>query len=104
MTDCIFCQIASKEKKTEVVFENDEFIVFKDINPKARVHLLIVPKKHIHSVAYLEDEDMNLVGRLILTARDVAKKENLSGYKLLFNVGRDGGQIVDHVHLHLLAQ
>ena len=81
MNECIFCQISNKEQKADIVFENGEFIVFKDINPKARVHLLIVSKKHIHSVAHLEDEDAMLVGNLILTARDVAKKENLSGYK-----------------------
>lgn len=103
MSDCIFCQIADKKKKTDIVFENDELIVFKNIKPDTRVHLLVVPKRHIDSVVHLEDEDAELVGRMILTARDIAKKENLSGFKLLFNVGRDGGQVIDHIHLHLLA-
>lgn len=103
MSDCVFCKIAKKENQAEIVFENEEFIVFKDINPKARIHLLIVPKKHIHSVARIDDSDKELIGALILLARDIAKKENLSGYKLLFNVGRDGGQVIDHIHLHLLG-
>lgn len=87
----------------DIVFENEEVVAFKDINPKARVHLLFVPKKHIESVAVLEDSDKELVGELVVLARDEAKKENLPGYKLVFNVGRAGGQIIDHVHLHLLA-
>jgi len=88
---------------TDIVFENDEVVAFKDINPKARVHLLFVTKKHIDSVAVLEDSDEELIGKLISAARDAAKKENLPGYKLVFNVGRAGGQIIDHIHLHLLA-
>ncbi|MBI2507032.1 MAG: HIT domain-containing protein [Candidatus Niyogibacteria bacterium] len=103
MDKCIFCRIADKKEKADIVFENDEFVVFKNIKQDQRVHLLMVPKKHIHSVADLEDDDAGLMGRLILTARDIAEKEKLSGYKLLFNVGRDGGQIIDHIHLHLLA-
>lgn len=103
MNDCLFCKISKKETPADVVFENGEVVAFKDINPKARVHLLFVLKKHIDSVAVLEDSDEELVGKLIFAARDMAKKENLSGYKLVFNVGRTGGQIIDHIHLHLLA-
>ena len=103
MDDCVFCKIAGKEKEADLVFEDDRFVVFKDIKPSAKIHLLIVPKKHINSVAHLEDADAVLAGQMILVARDTAKKLGLSGYKLLFNVGRDGGQIVDHIHMHLLA-
>lgn len=103
MPDCIFCKIANKENPAEIVFEDERLVVFKDVKPKSRVHFLIVPKKHIHSVAHIEDSDAELVGSMILAARDVAKKENLSGYKLLFNVGKDAGQVIDHIHLHLLA-
>lgn len=103
MSDCVFCQISKKEMPADIVFENDEVVAFKDINPKARVHMLFVPKKHIDSVAVLEESDKELIANLIISARDTAKKENLAGYKLVFNVGRAGGQIIDHVHLHLLA-
>lgn len=103
MSDCIFCKIAHKEKPADIVFENNEIVVFKDINPKTRIHLLIVPKKHISSIKEIEDGDGPLMGRLTLLARDMAKRENLEGYKLLFNVGRSGGQLVDHVHLHLMG-
>lgn len=103
MPNCIFCKIAKKESPAEIVFEDERFVIFKDIKPKSRVHFLIVPKKHIHSVSHAEDSDVELLGSMILVARDVAKKENLSGYRLLFNVGRDGGQVIDHIHLHLLA-
>lgn len=103
MSECIFCQIANKKKPADILFENAELVVFKDINPKSRIHFLIVPKKHISSVQEIKDGDRALFGGLILTARDQARKENLTDYKLLFNVGAGGGQIIDHVHLHLLA-
>ncbi len=100
---CLFCQIINKEKPSEIIFENEKVIVIKDINPKALVHLLIIPKKHIVSVNEVEPEDRELVGDLILIAQKIAEEKNLAGYKLLFNVGRKGGQIIDHLHLHLLA-
>ncbi|MCH7883232.1 HIT domain-containing protein [Patescibacteria group bacterium] len=99
--NCLFCKIIRKENPADIIFENAETIIFKDINPKARIHLLITPKKHIPSIKEVEDVDRELLGSLILLARDMAKKENLRGYKLLFNVGQEGGQIIDHVHLHL---
>lgn len=103
MMDCLFCKIIKKENPADIVFENAQVTIFKDINPKARIHLLITPKKHIPSIKKIEDADRELFGSLILLARDMAKKENLQGYKLLFNVGREAGQIIDHVHLHLMG-
>jgi histidine triad (HIT) family protein len=103
MSECVFCQIAAKKKQTDIVFENNEFVIFKDINPKSRIHFLIVPKKHISSVKKMKNGDVILFGNLIAFARDAAKREKLPGYKLIFNVGREGGQIIDHVHLHLIA-
>ena len=100
---CIFCQIVNKRASADIVYENDTFLAFKDIQPKARLHFLIVPKKHIPSVNHLEDKDKNLIGQLVLTAKKIAKNKKIAGYKLLLNVGRQGGQIVDHLHLHLLA-
>ncbi len=101
--DCLFCKIIKKELPSDIIYENDEVVVFKDINPKAAVHFLIVPKKHIESVNHLEDSDKDIVGNLIFTARDIARDRSISGYKLVFNVGRRGGQVIDHIHLHFLS-
>ena len=101
--DCIFCKIIKGEIPSAKVFESDKIVAFNDINPKARIHILIVPKKHIESVKSLEETDKELAGELILTAQKIAKEKNLEGYKLVINVGRDGGQLVDHLHLHLLS-
>jgi len=101
--DCIFCKIINKEKPSDFVYENDKLIVIKDINPKAPIHLLIIPKKHIHSVNHFEEGDKELIGEMILCAKKIAKEKNLAGYKLLINVGRKAGQIVDHIHMHLLS-
>ncbi len=101
--DCIFCKIIDKETPSDIIYENDEVIVIKDVNPKAPVHLLIIPKKHIPSVNHIEAKDKALIGDLILTAKEIAEEKNLKGYKLLINVGREGGQIIDHIHLHLLS-
>ena len=96
---CIFCQIAEHKQKAEIVYEDDRIIAFKDINPKANIHLLIVYKKHIVSINELKEGDKELVGEMILTAKNLAKKSGMakSGYRLVFNVGRGGGQIVDHL-------
>ncbi len=102
--DCLFCLIAKKVIPAEIIWENEEIVVFKDICPKAEIHLLIVPKKHIESVDALETTDTPLVGRMILIAKEMAKKLELkSKYRLVFNVGREGGQFIDHIHLHFLS-
>jgi len=103
MEDCIFCKIAKGEIPSAKVFENDKLVSFNDINPKAKTHILIVPKKHIESVKHLEDADKELIGELFLVAKKIAEEKNLQGYKLVINVGREGGQLVDHLHLHLLS-
>ena len=87
----------------EVVKESSDLIVFKDIKPKAPVHLLIVPKKHVKSIAELTEEDKWLIGDMVYAAKEMAEEHHLSGYQLVVNVGRAGGQIVDHLHLHLLG-
>jgi histidine triad (HIT) family protein len=101
--DCLFCQIANKEKQSAIVYEDEKFVAFKDIRPKASVHLLIVPRKHIESIDQVGSEDKELMGELILTAQKIARGQKLEGYKLQFNVGRKGGQLIDHLHLHLLS-
>ena len=102
--DCIFCKIINKEISSDIVYENDGFIVFKDTNPAAPIHLLLVPKVHISSVNDLKEKHKDLIGDLFLLAKKIAKEQKIShGYKLNFNVGQKGGQIVDHLHLHLLG-
>ena len=111
--DCIFCKITRHELSSEVIYEDKEVMVFKDIHPKAPIHHLVVPKTHIQSIAHLEASpgdpgrpraDHNeIISKLIYTAKKVAEDEGLAGYKLVFNVGREGGQVVDHLHLHLLG-
>lgn len=102
--DCLFCKIIKKELPSEIVYEDDKILAFKDINPRAPVHFLIVPKKHIPSVDHVEFQDKELMGDLILAAQKIAKEKKLRGYRLQINVGRSAGQIVDHLHLHLLSR
>lgn len=101
--DCLFCKIAQGEISSEVVFEDGEVKVFKDIHPKAPAHLLVIPKIHIQSIAHLAADHNDIISKLIYTAKHVAKELGLPGYKLVFNVGREGGQVIDHLHLHLLG-
>lgn len=102
---CIFCKIVTGEIPSELLYEDDDLIVFRDINPKAPVHILLVPRRHIRSINDLTDDDHTIVSKLIATARDLAKREgiNASGYKLLFNVEKGGGQVIFHLHLHLIG-
>lgn len=103
MEDCIFCKITKGEIPSVKVFEDDYVVAFNDINPKAKVHILVVPKKHIESVKHLEEADKGIVAELIFSAKKIAEDKDLQGYKLVINVGREGGQMVDHLHLHLLS-
>ena len=103
MNDCIFCRIASKEIPSNILYEDDFCVIFPDLYPKAKTHWLIIPKKHIPTIIDLEKGDEILVGHMIEKARDLALKGDLKGYKLQFNVGKEGGQEVFHVHLHLMA-
>jgi len=103
--DCTFCQIIRGEKPADIIYQDESLVVFKDAHPHAPVHLLIVPKRHIRSVNDLTGQDMDLLSEMILRARDVAKEQLISssGYKLVFNVERGGGQIIFHLHMHLLG-
>ena len=102
---CIFCQIANKEAPADIVFEDEEMVAFKDIKPSAPLHFLIVPKRHIQSLAEIDDQDGDLLGQILLRAKKLAEEHNIaaSGYKVVINTGQDGGQIVDHLHVHLLG-
>lgn len=101
--DCLFCKIGNGELPSETVFEDAEVRAFKDIHPKAPVHILLVPKIHIQSIAHLEANQNEVIVKLVYAAKRVADDLGLGGYKLVFNVGRGGGQMIDHLHLHLLA-
>jgi len=103
MENCLFCKIINKEAPADLVYEDNKLAAFKDINPKAEVHILIVPKKHIVSIAQATEEDRELIGDLFLAAKKIAWARNLKGYKLVINVGREAGQMVEHLHLHLLG-
>ena len=102
---CVFCQIINKEIPSEIVYEDDEIIAFNDINPHAKIHVLIVPKKHIDTIKDLKEDEADevLVGKMVVVARNIAKEKNLDGYQLLFNVGKSAGQIIFHIHLHLMS-
>jgi len=100
---CIFCQIVNKELPATIVYEDEQILAFHDINPCADVHVLIIPKKHIDSVMELKEKDEKLAGHLLTVAHKIAQEKKLRGYKLQFNVGKEGGQIIFHLHLHLLG-
>ena len=100
---CVFCKIIKKEISSEIIYKTKEAIVIKDINPKASLHLIILPKKHIPSISHLSSRDKNLVGTLFLIAKKTAESKRIKGYKLAINVGKEGGQFINHLHIHLLA-
>lgn len=103
MSDCLFCKIGRGELGTEFLLETDGIAAFRDIHPQAPTHILVIPKKHIQSLAQLEP-DQTLMGELLLAIRELAEKEGLQdGYRVVVNTGRDGGQSVDHLHFHLLG-
>ncbi|EKE27580.1 MAG: Histidine triad nucleotide-binding protein 2 [uncultured bacterium (gcode 4)] len=101
--DCIFCKIINKEYHSEPVYEDENYIVLNDLHPKARVHMLIIPKRHIETINHLDDADDVLIWWLFLIARDLAKKMNIGWYKLSFNVWKEWWQEIFHIHLHFLA-
>lgn len=100
---CLFCKIINKEIKADIVEESDNWVAFRDIHPRAPVHILIVPKLHVESVIHLKEEHKELTSELIFAAQKLAKSEGLEGYKLEFHVGEKGGQVIFHLHLHLLG-
>jgi histidine triad (HIT) family protein len=105
MPDCIFCKIASGEIDSDLVYEDDEVVGFRDLNPQAPTHVLIVPRRHIPTTNDLAPEDAALVGRLILAARQIAEQDGIArrGYRTVLNCNAEAGQSVFHLHLHLLG-
>ena len=101
----IFQMILDKEIESEIIYEDDKIFSIKDINPSAKVHLLIIPKKRINTINDLQNEDKDLIGSMVLVAKELARKYEIeeSGYRLVWNTNKDGGQTVYHIHLHLLG-
>lgn len=105
MNDCLFCKIVQKHIAAKIVHEDDCALAFDDVNPQAPVHTLIIPKQHVTAVQDLNDRDSTLLAHLLLTCTKVAKQKGLaeSGYRIVTNTGRDAGQTVFHLHLHVLG-
>lgn len=102
MSDCIFCKIINGDFNTEFVYENEHVVVFKDINPKAPIHLLVVPRVHVESLNELEDR--NLMAEILLAIKEVTKKIGLKSYNIQVNTGKEAGQEVMHLHFHVLGK
>ena len=105
MNDCLFCKIILKEIPSDVVYENDHILAFRDINPQAPTHILIIPKEHISTLNKLEKNHQVLAGEILLASALLAEREGIaeSGYRTVFNCNKNGGQAVYHIHLHLLG-
>lgn len=104
MTDCLFCKIAGKDLDADVVHETDRVIAFRDINPAAPTHILVIPKQHIESARDLDGDHRDVLVEIFVTIADLAEKEGLDrGYRVVTNVGGDAGQSVPHLHFHLLG-
>ncbi|HSU15548.1 histidine triad nucleotide-binding protein [Longimicrobium sp.] len=105
MSDCIFCRIVAGEIPSQRVLEGGDWIAIRDINPAAPTHVLVIPRRHVDSIAALEDGDGQLAGALLLAARDVARHEGVaeSGYRTVINTGAHGGQTVAHLHVHVIG-
>jgi histidine triad (HIT) family protein len=105
MENCIFCKIVRGEIPSQRVLEDEHYLAIRDINPAAPVHVLVIPRRHVESMAHLDDGDAELAGRLLVAARDVARQAGVaeSGYRVVINTGREGGQTVGHLHVHVIG-
>lgn len=104
MDDCIFCKIISKKIGSDIIYEDDKTIAFRDVNPQAPVHFLVVPKQHLKSASEINEENSSLVSDCFVLIAKLADQEGLSeGYRVINNCGKNGGQTVPHIHFHVLA-
>ena len=103
--DCIFCKIINKEIPSEIVYEDEEIIAFKDIAPKAPVHIIVIPKKHIEKITEIENQDEAVIGKIYSAINQIAKEQGIAedGFRVIINCGENGGQEVNHIHFHLLG-
>lgn len=105
MGDCIFCMLANGQIPTDMVYQDDQIAVFRDADPQAPVHMLMVPRTHIQSLDQLQDENAELIAHMMLKIKEVAAQEGLeAGYRCVINTGEDGGQTVPHLHIHILGK
>lgn len=105
MNDCIFCKIINKEIPSQIVYEDEEILAFKDIAPKAPVHIVVIPKKHIEKITEVEKQDEAVIGRIYSVINQIAKEQGIAedGFRVIINCGENGGQEVKHIHFHLLG-
>ena len=104
MSGCLFCNIVNKEIPANLIYEDDKVLAFKDINPQSPVHFLVIPKEHIDSINSVEEGNKEVLGHILYTISKLAKEQNLeSGYRIVNNCGKDGGQTVNHIHFHVLG-
>ncbi|MBT3797034.1 MAG: histidine triad nucleotide-binding protein [Candidatus Marinimicrobia bacterium] len=105
MDNCLFCKIINGEITATKIYENEHIIAFNDIDPKAPIHILVIPKKHIRSINELNSSDINLAGEIILAAKKIAKDQGVDskGFRVVFNTNDDGGQTVYHIHMHIMG-
>ena len=105
MSDCIFCKIANGEIPSQFVYEDDKCVAFRDIEPQAPFHVLIIPKAHIKSALEIDDNNSSIIGHIFTVAAKIARQEGIdeNGFRLVNNCGKDGGQTVGHLHFHMLA-
>ncbi|MDO5047286.1 MAG: histidine triad nucleotide-binding protein [Anaerococcus sp.] len=104
--DCVFCKIIEKEIPSDIIYEDENLIAFNDLDPQAPIHFLVIPKKHIQSLATLEEDDLDLIGKIFEAIKNLASQMGISekGYRVVTNVGEDGGQSVGHLHFHVLGK
>ena len=104
-SDCLFCKIIEGKIPSEKVYENKDIVAFKDIHPKAPIHILIVPRVHIDSLEKIDESNVNILGPIFLAAKEIAKQQGIleRGFRTIFNCNKEGGQLIYHLHLHLLG-
>ena len=105
MNDCVFCKIIDGDIPTELLYQDEDIVAFNDIHPKAEHHILIIPRKHIPTIHEMDENEGDdvLIGKMFVVAKKLAAERELNGYKLTFNVGASAGQVVFHIHLHLMS-
>ena len=103
--DCIFCRIVAGQVPADIIYQDEQIVAFRDINPVAPVHVLVIPRKHIPSLASLSQADFAIIGDMVKVANELARREGIAekGYRLVMNSGKEGGQLVPHLHMHLLG-
>ncbi len=104
MTECLFCQIAAGQRPAKIVYRSSDLVAFHDVSPQAPTHILVIPVKHIASAREVQADDADLIGRMLIAASQIAQEQKLDrGYRFVINTGSDGGQSVDHLHIHILG-